>query len=127
MRIIPGAEVCISAEWDTIIRIGIILYPKWRQKVDMLEGMRSFCQVVEAGGFAAAARKTGVSRAVMNKRVRKLEEALGAQLLRRSTRKVSPTDTGLAFYSPEEPGGTTRTVSWYRADGASEYGALVAR
>lgn len=66
--------------------------------MDMLEGMRSFCQVVEAGGFAAAARKMGVSRAVVNKRVRKLEEALGAQLLRRSTRKVSPTDTGLAFY-----------------------------
>lgn len=66
--------------------------------MDMLEGMRSFVRVVEAGGFAAAARETGVSRAVVNKRVRKLEEELGTQLLRRSTRKVSPTDTGTAFY-----------------------------
>lgn len=66
--------------------------------MDMLEGMRSFTRVVEAGGFAAAAREMGVSRAVVNKQVRKLEEELGAQLLRRSTRKVSPTDLGSAFY-----------------------------
>ncbi len=66
--------------------------------MDVLEGMRSFARVVEAGGFAAAARDMGVSRAVVNKQVRKLEESLGAQLLLRSTRVVKPTDTGLAFY-----------------------------
>ncbi len=66
--------------------------------MDMLEGMRSFTRVVEAGGFAAAARETGVSRAAINKQVRKLEEQLGAQLLRRSTRRVSTTDIGQAFY-----------------------------
>ena len=62
--------------------------------MDMLEAMRSFTRVVEAGGFAAAAREMGLSRAVVNKQVKKLE----AQLLRRSTRRVSATDTGLAFY-----------------------------
>ncbi len=66
--------------------------------MDMLEGIRSFSRVVEAGGFAAAAREMGVSRSVVNKQVKKLEDALGAQLLRRSTRRVSPTDTGAAFY-----------------------------
>lgn len=66
--------------------------------MDMLEGMRSFTRVVEAGGFAAAARDMGLSRAVVNKQVSKLEDVLGAQLLRRSTRRVSATDTGLAFY-----------------------------
>ncbi len=66
--------------------------------MDILEGMRSFTRVVEAGGFAAAARDMGVSRAVVNKQVKKLEEALGAQLLLRSTRVVKPTDTGAAFY-----------------------------
>ena len=66
--------------------------------MDMLEGLRSFTRVVEAGGFAAAAREMGVSRSVVNKQVKKLEDELGAQLLRRSTRRVSPTDTGAAFY-----------------------------
>jgi len=66
--------------------------------MDMLECIRSFLQVVDAGGFAAAARNKGVSRSLVNKQVRKLEEHLGAQLLQRSTRRVSPTDTGTAFY-----------------------------
>ncbi len=66
--------------------------------MDMLEGMRSFARVVEAGGFAAAARQKGVSRAVVHKQVKKLEEHLGAQLLVRSTRVVKTTDTGAAFY-----------------------------
>lgn len=40
----------------------------------------------------------GVSRALVNKQVHQLEKHLGAQLLRRSTRVVTPTETGLAFY-----------------------------
>lgn len=61
-------------------------------------GIRAFTQVVEAGGFAAAARQMGLSRSVVNKTVIKLEQNLGVQLLQRSTRQVTPTDTGLAFY-----------------------------
>lgn len=64
----------------------------------MFESMRAFRQVVEAGGFAAAARAMGLSRSVVNKSVINLENELGAQLLRRSTRQVTPTQTGLAFY-----------------------------
>lgn len=60
--------------------------------------MRAFTKVVEMRGFAAAARVMGLSRSVVNKSVVKLENELGAQLLSRSTRKVTPTDTGLAFY-----------------------------
>jgi DNA-binding transcriptional LysR family regulator len=70
----------------------------WRQSMDMLDGIRSFVRVVEAGGFAAAARETGVSRSVVHKQVARLEDELGVQLLRRSTRKVAATDTGAAFY-----------------------------
>lgn len=66
--------------------------------MDKFESMRAFTQVVEAGGFAAAARQMGLSRSVVNKSVFKLEEELGTQLLRRSTRQVTPTETGLAFY-----------------------------
>jgi DNA-binding transcriptional LysR family regulator len=62
------------------------------------ESMRAFAKVVEQGGFAAAAREMGLSRSAVNKAVIRLENDLGTQLLRRSTRKVTPTETGLAFY-----------------------------
>lgn len=66
--------------------------------MDKFEGIRAFTRVIEAGGFAAAARGMGLSRSVVNKAVINLEQELGTQLLRRSTRQVTPTDTGLAFY-----------------------------
>jgi DNA-binding transcriptional LysR family regulator len=66
--------------------------------MDKFEQMRAFTQVVTAGGFAAAARQLGVSRSVVNKLVIALENELGVQLLQRSTRVVSPTETGIAFY-----------------------------
>ncbi|MBE7380410.1 MAG: LysR family transcriptional regulator [Leptolyngbya sp. SIO1E4] len=66
--------------------------------MDKFESMRAFVQVVEAGGFAAAAREMGVSRSAVNKLVMNLEDALKVQLLQRTTRKVTPTPTGLAFY-----------------------------
>ncbi len=66
--------------------------------MDKFESMRAFTQVIDAGGFAAAARAMGLSRSVVNKAVINLEQELGAQLLRRSTRQVTPTDTGIAFY-----------------------------
>ena len=66
--------------------------------MDQLQSMRAFTKVVEMSGFAAAAREMGLSRSVVNKSVINLENELGTQLLRRSTRKVTPTETGLAFY-----------------------------
>jgi DNA-binding transcriptional LysR family regulator len=66
--------------------------------MDKFEQMRAFAQVVVSGGFAAAARQMGQSRSTVNKLVIALENDLGVQLLQRSTRVVSPTETGLAFY-----------------------------
>jgi DNA-binding transcriptional LysR family regulator len=66
--------------------------------MDKFESIRAFIQVVTAGGFAAAAREMGLSRSAVNKLVINLENELGVQLLHRSTRQVSPTETGLAFY-----------------------------
>lgn len=66
--------------------------------MDRFESMRAFTQVVEAGGFAAAARGMGLSRSQVNKLVAHLETLLDVQLLHRTTRKVTPTDTGLAYY-----------------------------
>lgn len=66
--------------------------------MDTLDNLRAFTRVVQSGGFAAAARAMGLSRSVVNKRVIRLEDTLGTQLLSRSTRKVTPTETGLAFF-----------------------------
>ncbi|MEZ5584715.1 MAG: LysR substrate-binding domain-containing protein [Candidatus Competibacteraceae bacterium] len=66
--------------------------------MDQFLTIRAFTKVVEAGGFAAAAREMGISRSVVNKYVVTLENELGVQLLRRSSRQVSPTEAGLAFY-----------------------------
>ena len=60
--------------------------------------MRAFINVVDHHGFAAAAREMGLSRSAVNKAVINLENDLGTQLLARSTRRVTPTETGLAFY-----------------------------
>ena len=66
--------------------------------MDKFESMRAFVAVVDAGGFAAASRQMGLSRSAVNKLVINLENALTVQLLQRTTRKVTPTPTGLAFY-----------------------------
>ena len=66
--------------------------------MDKFESLRAFAKVVEQNGFASAARALGKSRSQVNKLVIALEDDLGAQLLNRTTRKVSPTPAGRAFY-----------------------------
>lgn len=66
--------------------------------MDKFAALRAFSQVVEAGGFAAAAREMKLSRSQVNKLVIGLEDELGAQLLNRTTRSVSATPAGKAFY-----------------------------
>lgn len=66
--------------------------------MERFASIRTFTRVVEAGGFAAAAREMGLSRSVVNKKIIALEHELGVQLLRRSTRQVTPTEVGLTFY-----------------------------
>lgn len=66
--------------------------------MDKFAAIRAYVQVVEANGFAAAARDMGMSRSAVNKLVINLETELGVQLLQRSTRRVTPTTTGTAFY-----------------------------
>lgn len=60
--------------------------------------MEMFVNVVESRGFTAAAGRLGVSRASVSKQVLMLEESLGARLLNRTTRRVSVTELGHAFY-----------------------------
>ncbi len=66
--------------------------------MDKFKNLIAFVNVVEAGGFAAAARRLGRTRSSVNKSVMALEDELGTQLLNRTTRKVSPTASGDAYY-----------------------------
>ena len=66
--------------------------------MDTIDGMRVYARVVEAGSFAAAARRLGISNALASKYVRRLEERLGVRLLNRTTRSVKPTEVGAAYY-----------------------------
>ncbi|MEO0867001.1 MAG: LysR family transcriptional regulator [Cyanobacteria bacterium J06642_11] len=67
--------------------------------MDKFAAIHAFVRVVDANGFAAAARDMGMSRSAVNKLVINLETELGVQLLQRSTRKVTPTATGTAYYA----------------------------
>lgn len=66
--------------------------------MDKFEAVRIFAKVVETHGFTAAARDLGLSRSAVSKAIAQLEHSLGAQLLNRTTRFVSPTDTGAVYY-----------------------------
>ena len=58
-----------------------------------------FAQVVEAGSFTAAAAALGVRKSSVSRSVAALEEALGIRLLQRTTRRLSLTDAGAAYYA----------------------------
>lgn len=66
--------------------------------MDRLTEMEAFATVVDQGGFTDAARKMGISKSAVSKHVSSLEARLGARLLNRTTRRVSPTEIGLAYY-----------------------------
>jgi DNA-binding transcriptional LysR family regulator len=69
-----------------------------RMSMDRLTEMEAFANVVDQGGFTDAARKMGISKSAVSKHVSSLEARLGARLLNRTTRRVSPTEIGLAYY-----------------------------
>ena len=60
--------------------------------------MRVFCSVIEAGGFAAAADQLGISTSAVSRQVAQLEAHLNVRLLNRTTRRMSPTDEGFAYF-----------------------------
>jgi DNA-binding transcriptional LysR family regulator len=64
----------------------------------------AFISVVREGSFAKAADRLGIGRSAVSRSVRKLEEHVGARLLRRTTRCVSLTSEGQTFYDACWPG-----------------------
>jgi DNA-binding transcriptional LysR family regulator len=57
-----------------------------------------FARVIQERSFTRAAQRLGTSTSAVSKRVARLEERTNAQLLARSTRRVTPTEAGLALY-----------------------------
>ncbi len=62
------------------------------------EGIDEFMHVVETGSFTGAAERMGVSKSYVSKQVSNLEDRLESRLLQRTTRKLTLTEIGDAFY-----------------------------
>ncbi|WP_045834958.1 LysR family transcriptional regulator [Hyphomicrobium sp. 99] len=66
--------------------------------MDKLAAMNALVKVIASGSYAEAARRLGLTRSAVSKAVMELEQSLGARLLDRTTRRVTPTEAGLAYY-----------------------------
>ena len=67
--------------------------------MNKLQAMEIFVQVVDAGGFTRAAENMKLPKATVSTLVQALEKSLSTQLLHRTTRRVSVTTEGAAFYA----------------------------
>lgn len=88
LRLGDNAEVSGTAE-----------APARRQLMLDLNDIALFVQVVKAGSFAEAARRTGMPPNTASRRIQQLEEQLGLRLLHRSTRRLTLTDAGESLYA----------------------------
>jgi len=66
--------------------------------MDRLAAMETFVYVVETGSFSAAARRLDIGQPAVSKTIAQLETRLGVRLLLRSTRGLTPTEAGQAFF-----------------------------
>lgn len=66
--------------------------------VESLSGLTAFVRAAQAGSFAGAAERLGVSASAIGKSVARLESSLGVSLFNRSTRSLSLTEEGMLFY-----------------------------
>src|SRR4051794_37594752 len=66
--------------------------------MDRLTSLTVFVRVVDCNGFSAAARRLNMSVTMVSNHIQSLENRLGARLLNRTTRKISLTEVGKAYY-----------------------------
>ncbi len=87
------SPVIFEVAWGGCVITGV-----HERAMDRLIQMEAFAQVVDQGGFSDAAKKMGISKSAVSKHISCLEARLGARLLNRTTRRVSPTEIGTAYY-----------------------------
>ena len=66
--------------------------------MNRLDDLEAFVAVVEAGSITQAAERLGIAKSAVSRRLVGLEERLGVELIRRTTRRLNLTDTGQGFY-----------------------------
>lgn len=79
------------------------------KNMEMLKEMAIFAQVVDSGGFSAAARMLGLTTSAVSRHVSRLETHMGGRLLHRTTRSLSLTELGQQVHA-----GCTRMLSTAR-------------
>ena len=67
-----------------------------------LDDLRSLVEVVESGGFSRAAKRLGISKSMVSRRITRMEAELGTPLLSRTTRGINPTEAGLELKARSE-------------------------
>jgi DNA-binding transcriptional LysR family regulator len=65
--------------------------------MSLFDEMAIFVRVVEVGSFSGAALRLGMAKSIVSRRIASLEARLGASLFHRTTRRLSLTETGLAY------------------------------
>src|SRR5581483_3537844 len=96
-----GANMRCPSSTDNLPKNGYIIHAEriiGAAPMDRLTSLTAFVQVVDAGGFSAAGRKLNMSTTMVSNHIQALEERLGVRLLNRTTRKVSVTEIGRAYY-----------------------------
>lgn len=95
--------------------------------MDRHQALLSFCRVVEAGSFAAAARDLDLAPSVVTKQVQFLEQWTGCRLLARTTRAMQLTPAGERFYAYARRvrDDTELTLSGLRSDAGTLSGRIV--
>lgn len=89
--------------------------------MERLEEMMTFAKVVETRSFSAAAQALATSKSLVSKQIGNLESALGVRLLNRTTRRMSLTEIGAAYYEhcariAQEIDAATQTVTQLQAE-----------
>ena len=100
-------------------------------RMDDLNRMVVFAHVVETRSFSGAARRLGIARSAVSRHIALLEKSVGVRLLNRTTRRMSLTEAGEAYYEScarivseaeeairritqlrDEPSGSLKVATW---------------
>lgn len=92
--------ICVQYGYSTPLIVAIALQG---ETMDRLECDRMFIAVMETGSFVSAAERLETSSGQASKLISRLEADLGVRLLNRTTRSVSPTEAGQAYYERLRP------------------------